>query len=96
MGISLIVSSVALAFLGCISLALWRSTINGTNQRNGSFGIRTASTMKNDAAWNAGHQAAAPSLRAFGYVDIGLALSLMAIGFVFFDLSPASALTLLV
>lgn len=46
MGVALIVSSVTVAFLGFISLTLWKSIINGTNPRNGSFGIRTAATKK--------------------------------------------------
>lgn len=96
LGISLIISSFSLALLGLVSLTLWRSTINGTNPRNGSFGIRTKATKQNDAAWVAGHVAAAPSLRSFGYVDIGLTLSLMIAGFAAPNLGTAATVVALV
>ena len=69
MGISLVVSSVSIAFLGAVA-----STI----PRNGSLGIRTRQTKRSDAAWKRGHEAAAPRLRAYGYVDIALAIILIA------------------
>lgn len=96
MGVALIVSSVTVAFLGFISLTLWKSIINGTNPRNGSFGIWTAATKKNDAAWEAGHQAASPLLRAFGYVDIALALSLIVVGLLVSNLTPALTVGILI
>lgn len=95
MGISLVVSAVPLAFLGLISLTLWRATINGTNPRNTYFGIRTAATKRNDVTWDAGHKAAAPSLHIFGYLDIILALLLLVVGLAAQDLSAFVVLTIL-
>lgn len=95
MGIPLIISAVPLVLLGVISLTLWHATINGTNPRNTLFGIRTAETKKNDAAWNAGHKAAAPSLHALGYLDIVLALLLIVIGLLIRDLSGPTVLIIL-
>lgn len=67
MGAALAISAVALLFLGVNSLILWRRTVNGTNSRNDGSGIRTQATKTSDAAWNAGHKAAVPLLRTFGF-----------------------------
>lgn len=93
MGISLIISAGGIAVLGFGSLLLWKTTVNGTNPRNGSFGIRTSETKKSDKAWDAGHCAVAPLLRAFGYVDIAIALLLVVMGLAVPALTPAVALT---
>lgn len=94
LGISLAVSSIALAIFGLTSLALSRAALNGKIQRNGSFGIRTEATTKSDAAWTAGHEAAAPSLRAFGFLDVAISLALVAVGLALPDLNSTLALTI--
>lgn len=80
MGAALAISAVALLFLGVNSLILWRRTVNGTNSRNDGSGIRTQATKTSDAAWNAGHKAAVPLLRTFGFLDILFALLLATTG----------------
>lgn len=47
------------------ALLWWLAQVGQTGKlpRNGVVGIRTASTMQSDAAWEAGHRAAAPAVR---------------------------------
>jgi len=94
MGAALAISAVALLFFGVNSLMLWRRTVNGTNSRNDGFGIRTQATKTSDAAWNAGHKAAVPLLRTFGFLDILFALLLIVIGILAPDISARLGITI--
>ena len=93
-GSALAISALALLFFGVNSLILCRRTVNGTNSRNGGFGIRTQATRTSDAAWNAGHRAAAPLLRAFGVLDILFALLLVVIGLLAPDMCARLGITI--
>ncbi|WP_293829372.1 SdpI family protein [uncultured Corynebacterium sp.] len=94
MGSALAISALPLLFFGVNSLILWRKTLNGTNSRNDGFGIRTQATRTSDAAWNAGHRAAAPLLRAFGVLDILFALILVVIGLLAPDMCARLGITI--
>ena len=93
-GSALAISALPLLFFGVNSLILWRKTLNGTNSRNDGFGIRTQATRTSDAAWNAGHRAAAPLLRAFGVLDILFALILVVIGLLAPDMCARLGITI--
>ena len=88
------ISALALLFFGVNSLILCRKTVNGTNSRNGGFGIRTQATRTSDAASNAGHRAAVPLLRAFGVLDILFALLLVVIGLLAPDIGARLGITI--
>ncbi|MCG7291329.1 SdpI family protein [Corynebacterium afermentans] len=94
MGSALAISALALLFFGVNSLILCRKTVNGTNSRNDGFGIRTQATRTSDAAWNAGHRAAVPLLRAFGILDILFALLLVVIGLLAPDIGARLGITI--
>ena len=93
-GSALAISALALLFFGVNSLILCRKTVNGTNSRNDGFGIRTQATRTSDAAWNAGHRAAVPLLRAFGVLDILFALLLVVIGLLAPDIGARLGITI--
>lgn len=93
-GSALAISALALLFFGVNSLILCRKTLNGTNSRNDGFGIRTQATRTSDAAWNAGHSAAAPLQRAFGVLDILFALLLVVIGLLAPDMCARLGITI--
>lgn len=93
-GSALAISALALLFFGVNSLILCRKTVNGTNSRNDGFGIRTQATRTSDAAWNAGHRAAVPLLRAFGILDILFALLLVVIGLLAPDIGARLGITI--
>lgn len=93
-GSTLAISALALLFFGVNSLILCRKTLNGTKSRNDGFGIRTQATRTSDAAWNAGHSAAAPLLRAFGVLDILFALLLVVIGLLAPDMCARLGITI--
>ena len=44
--------------------------------RNRAIGIRSAQTMRSDAAWRSGHRAAIPMLSTISIIAIGFALAL--------------------
>ncbi|MCX5205343.1 SdpI family protein [Streptomyces sp. NBC_00237] len=58
------VCGAGLLTLGLLIHFLCRQAGNGDLGRNAAIGIRTRATMSSDAAWNAGHAAAIPLLRA--------------------------------
>lgn len=58
-----------LLFLAGLFIALAHWADNGNLERNGLIGIRTPATLQSDAAWEAGHRAAAPALRSWGRVE---------------------------
>jgi uncharacterized membrane protein len=66
------VQAVGIAFLilpgllltGLLSLYVTRAAAAGELPRNGLVGIRTRKTQRDDAAWQAGHAAATPLVRA--------------------------------
>jgi len=60
--------AVGMALLGLLVVWLGRACERGTLRRNGLVGIRTPDTMASDAAWLAGHQAAAPRTKAGGTI----------------------------
>lgn len=47
--------------------------------RNRAIGIRSAQTMRSEAAWQAGHRAAIPMLITITTIAIGFALALMGV-----------------
>lgn len=49
---------------GLLTLYVTRAAAAGELPRNGLVGIRTRKTQRDDAAWEAGHAAAAPLVRA--------------------------------
>ncbi len=54
-----IISTASLATVAALFGWLASSSRDGTLERNGFVGIRTRATMRSDAAWLAGHRAAA-------------------------------------
>lgn len=63
----------------CIALVL---VIRGDRlPRNRAIGIRSAKTMRSEAAWRAGHRAAVPMLITIGIIAIGYALALLGVEF---------------
>lgn len=73
--------------LALVLRLLARKIHNGTLTRNYFVGIRTAATLRSDAAWSAGHQAAEPLTRltarvaaVTGIATLVLALSLRVAG----------------
>ena len=61
----------------CVVLVL---VIRGDRlSRNRAIGIRSAQTMRSEAAWQAGHRAAIPMLITIGIIAIGFALALMGV-----------------
>ncbi len=61
--IELFALSLALLLLGALLGWLARAAASDALRRNGAAGIRTRATMASDAAWFAGHRAAAPTVR---------------------------------
>ena len=47
--------------------------------RNRAIGIRSAQTMRSDAAWRSGHRAAIPMLSTISIIAIGFALALLGV-----------------
>ena len=47
--------------------------------RNRAIGIRSAQTMRSDAAWRSGHRAAIPMLSTNSIIAIGFALALLGV-----------------
>lgn len=67
-----------LLFLAGLFIALAHWAEKGNLERNSLIGIRTPATLQSDAAWEAGHRAAAPALRTWGWVEfIGAILVLV-------------------
>ena len=61
----------------CVVLVL---VIRGDRlSRNRAIGIRSAQTMRSEAAWQAGHRAAIPMLITIGIIAIGFALGLFGV-----------------
>ena len=61
----------------CVVLVL---VIRGDRlSRNRAIGIRSAQTMRSEAAWQAGHRAAIPMLITIGIIPIGFALALIGV-----------------
>jgi uncharacterized membrane protein len=63
-----------LAIVGVLGLVLARAGAAGTLPRNAAVGIRTRRTRRSDAAWKAGHRAAAGPLRFAGVVGLAAAV----------------------
>jgi hypothetical protein len=61
-----------------------RRTAAGTFRRNGIYGLRLASTLASDEAWEAGHRAALPYLKVTGWSGVVMAVITVALvlGFV--------------
>ena len=57
-----------LLLAGLLTLYVTRAAAAGELPRNGLVGIRTRKTQRDDAAWQAGHAAAAPLVRAVTFV----------------------------
>lgn len=58
--------------VGVVDLGIAGLIAAGQLPRNGLVGIRTRSTRRSDAAWEAGHRAAAPTLRISGVAALVL------------------------
>lgn len=67
--------------VGGMMVAIARMSANGSLIRNGAVGIRTSKTQASDAAWEAGHKAAAPVMRGSGVVSLALGVALVISGF---------------
>lgn len=61
----------------CVVLAL---VIRGDRlPRNRAIGIRSAQTMRSEAAWREGHQAAVPMLITISIIAVGFSLALLGV-----------------
>jgi hypothetical protein len=67
-------SAVGLTVAGTVMVAIGRLAAAGRLPRNPVAGIRIPSTMRNDAAWKAGHRAGAPALTAAGFGPLAAAV----------------------
>lgn len=78
---ALVLPAASLVSLGLLLGWACRTSRTGTLERNGLVGIRTRATMASDAAWDAGHRAAAPALGAAAWACgvSGLAGTVLAI-----------------
>lgn len=65
--------AIRFGIAGAILIALGRLGATGRLPRNIVAGIRIPSTMRSDAAWRAGHQAAASALTAAGTGSVAIA-----------------------
>ncbi|MEJ6549776.1 SdpI family protein [Corynebacterium sp. USCH3] len=70
----------ALILVTALCFDMARRTAAGTFSRNHIYGLRVASTLASDRAWDAGHRAALPYLRALGWG--GLVVVVVAVGLV--------------
>ncbi|MGD0981898.1 MAG: SdpI family protein [Solirubrobacteraceae bacterium] len=66
-------SALPLAVAGTVMVAIGRLAAAGRLPRNPIAGIRIPSTMRDDAAWKAGHRAGAPALTAAGFGPLAAA-----------------------
>lgn len=67
---ALVLPAASLVSLGLLLGWAARSSRTGTLERNALIGIRTRATMASDAAWDAGHRAAAPVLEVVAWASV--------------------------
>lgn len=65
-------TAVMAAIVGVVDVGIAGLISAGQLPRNGLVGIRIPSTRRSDAAWDAGHRAAAPALQASGLAALVL------------------------
>lgn len=73
--------AIGLLSLAAVTHTVRNQTLAGTLGRNHAIGIRTKATMASDAAWWAGHRAAAPWMLAAartGYTTAAVTTALIA------------------
>lgn len=71
-----IFGAMGLVVVGGAMLLIAGMGAKGSLARNGAVGIRTRATQVSDAAWQAGHESAAPVLRVTGLLGLLCAVAL--------------------
>lgn len=73
---------VAVALLAAAIGAVAGASSRGTLARNDAVGIRTKATKSSDAAWDAGHRAAVPAMRATAWFGAATVLIGVVVAFI--------------
>jgi hypothetical protein len=79
--VSVLSSLGALVLVTVMGFDMARRTAAGTFRRNHIYGLRVASTLSSDEAWDAGHRAALPHLKVSGW--FGVVMTVITVALIF-------------
>lgn len=92
MNLMAILGSLGLFMVGGVLLLMAKQSGEGF-ARNSLYGIRTKATMASDAAWEAGHRAAAPAVRTSAWIALVFAVLLGATALIWPQEEPVPVAT---